>query len=141
MSSQLVESHRENAVVYSGVGVCKEKARELFKKFSLPNAILLLDDVSEFGYNESSGFFWLKREKKVDQVHPKLKSKGSFDAEVTGFIQERRITKLKGFKVKEILIWVPIVEAYISDPASGNITFNTPAKITRSFPISTFEED
>ncbi|WP_411025304.1 DUF538 domain-containing protein, partial [Salmonella sp. s57379] len=95
----------------------------------------------EFGYNESTGFFWLKREKKVEQVHPKLGSKGSFDAEVTGFIEERHITKLKGFKVKEMLLWVPIVEATISDPASGKITFNTPAKITRSFPISTFEED
>uniref|UniRef100_UPI0039818532 DUF538 domain-containing protein n=1 Tax=Salmonella sp. s58078 TaxID=3159699 RepID=UPI0039818532 len=141
MSAELIQTHREKAVVYTGVGVCKEKARELFKKFSLPNAIVLLDDVTEFGYNESTGFFWLKREKKVEQVHPKLGSKGSFDAEVTGFIEERHITKLKGFKVKEMLLWVPIVEATISDPASGKITFNTPAKITKSFPISTFEED
>ncbi|KAF9588734.1 hypothetical protein IFM89_015171 [Coptis chinensis] len=63
----------------------------------------------------------------------------SYGAEITAFVENRRMKKLTGVKSKEILIWVTISEIYIDESDLGKITFKTPSGIGRSFPVDAFE--
>ncbi|KAJ0080901.1 hypothetical protein Patl1_10066 [Pistacia atlantica] len=47
--------------------------------------------------------------------------------------------KVTGVKVKELLMWVRLVEMYIDDPNSGKVTFSSAAGLSKTFPISAFE--
>ncbi|KAL2464277.1 hypothetical protein Fot_52233 [Forsythia ovata] len=100
-----------------------------------------LDDIVEVSYNKNSGFVWVKQKKsKVHQFHAIGRSV-SYDTEVTAFVEDRRMRKLIGVKSKELLLWITISDIYIQDPSSGKITFGTPTGISRTFPVSAFEEE
>ncbi|KAD6796139.1 hypothetical protein R6Q59_019991 [Mikania micrantha] len=139
MASQLIESHRENAEIYTGEALCKAKSRELLAKFSLPKGLIPLADVSEVGYNASTGFVWVRRMKKIDHIFRAIGRKVSYGCEVTAFVEDRRMRNLTGVKSKELLIWVTISDIRLSE--SGKITFGTPAGLSRTFPATAFEEE
>uniref|UniRef100_A0A5B6YIU2 DUF538 family protein n=1 Tax=Davidia involucrata TaxID=16924 RepID=A0A5B6YIU2_DAVIN len=139
MSSQQIANHRENAEIYHGEAICKQKSRELLEKISLPKGLLPLDDLVEVGHNETTGFVWLKQKKKKEHKFRLIGRNVSYDTEVTAFVDDRRMRRLTGVKSKELLIWISISEIYIADPSSGKITFGTPTGISRSFPVSAFE--
>ncbi|KAL6992266.1 hypothetical protein U1Q18_010375, partial [Sarracenia purpurea var. burkii] len=139
MSSQLIASHRENAEVYEGDAICKEKCREMLERVSMPNGLLPLDNVVEVGYNESTGFVWLIQKKKKDHTFRQIDRKVSYDTEITAFVEERRMRRVTGVKSKELLIWLTVSDIFIDDPASGKITFGNPTGLTRTFPISAFQ--
>ncbi|XP_021834277.1 uncharacterized protein LOC110774059 [Prunus avium] len=144
MSAQQIASHREDAEIYHGEALCKQKSHELLDKMSLPRALLPLEDVLEFGYNHTSGFVWLKQKKKKEHRFHALGKMVSYDTEVTGFVEEHRMRRLSGVKSKELLIWVSISDIYV-DPNSNpdKITFANGTGISRSFPVTAFglEED
>ncbi|PIN04678.1 hypothetical protein CDL12_22786 [Handroanthus impetiginosus] len=141
MSSQQIESHRENAEVYTGHELCKQKSIELLGKINMPKGLLPLDDIIEVGHNEASGFVWLKQKKSKTHFFRAISRSVWYDTEVTAFVQDRRMKRLTGVKSKEILIWVTISDISIQDPNSGKVTFGTPAGLSRSFPVSAFEEE
>ncbi|GMH01488.1 hypothetical protein Nepgr_003327 [Nepenthes gracilis] len=141
MASQVIENHRENAEVYQGAEICKQKYRELLEEISLPKGLLPLNDLLEVGYNRSTGFVWVKRSKSTKHLFAKIGKPVLYDTEVTAFVESRRMKRLTGVKSKELLIWVTINEIYIDDPSSGKITFGTPLGVSRSFPVSAFEDD
>ncbi|KAG8385287.1 hypothetical protein BUALT_Bualt03G0026300 [Buddleja alternifolia] len=141
MSSQQIATHRENAQVYTGEALCKQKSLELLQKMRLPRGLLPLDDIVEVGYNEGSGFVWLKQKKSKTHVFRSISRSVWYDTEVTAFVDDRRMKRLTGVKSKELLIWVGIGDISIEDPNSGKITFSTPTGISRSFPVSAFEEE
>ncbi|KAL3851485.1 hypothetical protein ACJIZ3_013367 [Penstemon smallii] len=140
MSSQQIASHRESAEVYTGHELCKTKSVELLEKMNLPKGLLPLDNILEVGYNEETGFVWLKQKKSKTHVFRSIGRSVWYDAEVTGFIEDRRMKRLTGVKSKELLIWVTISNISIRDPSSGNITFATPTGLSRAFPVSAFDE-
>ena len=141
MSSQQIASNRENAEVYQGKALCKQKSKELLEKISLPRGLLPLDDLVEVGYNEATGFVWLRQQKKKEHIFRRIGRKVAYDTEVTAFVEERRMRRLTGVKSKELLIWVSLSNIYIDDPNSGKITFGTSSGLSRSFPVSAFEEE
>ncbi|GFS36480.1 uncharacterized protein LOC130753586 [Actinidia eriantha] len=141
MSSQQIASNRENAEVYHGEALCKQKSKELLEKISLPRGLLPLDDLVEVGYNEATGFVWLRQKKKKEHIFRRIGRKVAYDTEVTAFVEERRMRRLTGVKSKELLIWVSLSNIYIDDPNSGKITFGTSSGLSRSFPVSAFEEE
>ncbi|KAI3456010.1 hypothetical protein Pfo_012673 [Paulownia fortunei] len=141
MSSQQISSHRENAEVYTGDAICKQKSLELLEKINMPKGLLPLEDIIEVGHNEASGFVWLKQKKSKTHVFRAIGRSVWYDTEVTAFVQDRRMKRLTGVKSKEFLIWVTISDISIQDPSSGKITFATPTGISRSFPVSAFEEE
>ncbi|KAL0442525.1 UNVERIFIED_CONTAM: hypothetical protein Slati_1975200 [Sesamum latifolium] len=141
MSSQKIESHRENAEVYTGDAICKQKSLELLQKINLPKGLLPLDDIIEVGHNEATGFVWLRQKKSKTHVFRAIGRSVWYDTEVTAFVEDRRMKRLTGVKSKELLIWVTISDISIQDPSSGKITFGTPTGISRSFPVSAFEEE
>ncbi|XAR72465.1 hypothetical protein NMG60_11019109 [Bertholletia excelsa] len=141
MSSQQIMDQSENAEVYHGDAICKQKSKELLEKIGMPRGLLPLDDVVEVGHNESTGFVWLRQKKRKEHIFRRIGRKVSYDTEVTAFVEDRRMRRLTGVKSKELLIWVSISEIYIDDPASGKITFGTSTGLSRTFPVSAFEED
>lgn len=140
-SQQLIASHRENAEVYHGDALCKQKSKELLGKINMPKGLLPLDDLIEVGYNQTTGFVWLTQKKKKDHVFRLIGRKVSYNNEVTAFVDDRRLRRLTGVKSKELLIWISISDICINDPASGKITFGTPTGLSRTFPVSAFEEE
>ncbi|RZC47738.1 hypothetical protein C5167_040684 [Papaver somniferum] len=139
MTSQMIETHRENAEVYTGDEICKAKSLQLLGEISLPKGLLPLDDLTEVGYNRSSGFVWLRQKKQKTHYFKSIGKSVSYGAEVTAFVENYKMKKLTGVKSKEILIWVSLSEISIDDPSSGKITFKTPSGLGRSFPVSAFE--
>ncbi|XP_010274785.1 PREDICTED: uncharacterized protein LOC104610025 [Nelumbo nucifera] len=139
MAAQAIEKYRENAEIYNGKALCKEKSRQLLEEIALPKGLLPLEDMEEVGYNREAGFVWLKQKKSTQHSFKRIGKNVSYGTDVTAFVENRRMKKLTGVKSKELLIWVTIAEIYIDDPASDKITFKTPAGISRSFPISAFE--
>ncbi|KAM4101196.1 hypothetical protein ACB094_05G125500 [Castanea mollissima] len=136
MSRQQVTNHREQAEIYHGEELCKQKSQDLLNEISLPKGLLPLTDVVEVGYNRTTGF-----KRKKEHRFRSIGRNVSYDNEVTAFVEDRRMKKLTGVKTKELLIWVSISDIYIDDPSSGKITFANPTGISRSFPVSAFELD
>lgn len=140
-SQQLVETHRENAEIYADPIICKVKSKELLEKIHMPRGLLPLDDLVEVGFNEASGFVWLRQKKKRDHKFRAIGRMVSYDTEITAFVEDGKMKKLTGVKSKELLIWVTICDIYIRDPNSGKITFGTASGLSRTFPVSAFEEE
>ena len=134
-----IESHREGAEVYTGAEVCKEKSMELLSELHLPRGLLPLPTLEEVGYNRATGFVWLRQAKATEHYYKKIKKPVAYATEVTAFVEDRKMKKMTGVKSKELLIWVTLTEMYISDPASGKITFRTPTGLSRTFPVDAFE--
>ncbi|XP_042516955.1 uncharacterized protein LOC122091174 [Macadamia integrifolia] len=139
MTSQMIEKHRENAVIYHGEALCKEKSIEILSEIELPKGLLPLKDMEEVGYNRESGFVWLKQKKALEHVFRKVGKKVSYATEITVFVEPRRLKKISGVKTKELFLWVSLSDIYIDDPSSGKITFMTPAGLSKSLPVSAFE--
>ncbi|KAM1883416.1 hypothetical protein ACFX13_004785 [Malus domestica] len=139
MSAQQIASHIEDAEIYHGEALCRQKSRELLDKMCLPRGLLPLDDVVEFGYNHTSGFVWLKQKKRKEQRFRAISKTVSYDTEVMGFVEEHRMRRLSGVKSKELLIWVSISDIYV-DPNSDldKITFANGTGLSRSFPATAF---
>ncbi|KAL5577225.1 hypothetical protein UlMin_018924 [Ulmus minor] len=137
--SQQIANHREDAEIYHGEALCKQKSHQLLEEMSLPRGLLPLDDLVEVGYNRTTGFVWLRQKKKKDHRFRSIGRTVSYDNEVTAFVEERRMRRLTGVKSKELLIWVTISDIYINDSDLTRITFANPTGISRSFPFSAFE--
>ncbi|XP_047338495.1 uncharacterized protein LOC124942114 [Impatiens glandulifera] len=141
MSIQTAINHRENAEIITGDSLlCKQKSKELLEKIHMPKGLLPLDDIEEVGYNEKTGFVWLRQKKGKEHKFKKIGKQVWYDTEVTAFVENQRMRKLKGVKSKELLIWITINEIYIDAEDPEKITFGTPTGISRSFPATAFAE-
>ncbi|XP_076955271.1 uncharacterized protein LOC143630053 [Bidens hawaiensis] len=139
MSSQKIQSHRETAEIFTDEALCKQKSRDLLAKFSLPKGLIPLTDVMEVGHNAATGFVWVRRKKKTTHLFRGIGRKVSYDCEVTAFVEDGRMRSLTGVKSKELLIWVTVSDICVGE--SGKITFGTPAGLSRTFPVTAFEEE
>lgn len=139
MASQDIENYRENAEIYHGDAICKQKSKELLEALSLPKGLLPLEDFVEVGYNRQAGFVWLRQKKARQHVFRKIGRTVSYATEVTAFVENRRMKKMTGVKSKELLLWITLSDMFIDDPDSAKITFKTPTGLGRTFPVSAFE--
>ncbi|CAF2142379.1 hypothetical protein BRARA_B02882 [Brassica rapa] len=141
MSSQETKSdQRKGAEIFNGVSICKQKAHEILSNMNLPKGLLPLDTMTEIGFNKSTGYFWIKMKNKVQHKFKSIGKNVSYDSEVTAFVENRRMRSLTGVKSKELLIWVTISEIFVDDQDPTKITFAGPSGLSRSFPVSAFEE-
>ncbi|MBA0751984.1 hypothetical protein Gogos_000865 [Gossypium gossypioides] len=125
--------------VYRGDEICQVKSKSLLEEMGMPRGLLPLKDIEECGYVKETGFVWLKQKKSITHKFEKIGKSVSYATEVTAVIEKNRIKKLNGVKSKELLIWVTLSDIYVDDPATGKITFKTPAGLSRSYPVSAFE--
>lgn len=137
--SLVTEEIKAKSEMYHGDELCQEKSKLLLKEISLPNGLLPLKDMEECGYHRESGFVWLKQKKSSTHKFEKIGKLVSYAPEVTAHVENGKIKKLTGVKVKELLVWITLSDIYVDDPPTGKITFKTPAGLFRTFPVSAFE--
>ncbi|KAE8720928.1 putative Aproteint domain-containing protein [Hibiscus syriacus] len=86
---------------------------------------------------------WPRMPNVLEQEHhhkfEKIGKLVSYATEVTAVVEKNKIKKLTGVKTKELLVWITLSDIYVDDPPTGKITFQTPAGLHRSFPVSAFE--
>ncbi|PSS18970.1 Flap endonuclease [Actinidia chinensis var. chinensis] len=139
MSLVTEEIRAKASEIYYGNDMCQEKSKFLLKEVGLPNGLLPLEDMVECGYVKDTGFVWLKQKKKTEHKFEKIGRLTSYATEVTAYVEPNKIKKLTGVKTRELLIWIPLSQIYVDDPPSGKITFQTPAGLSKSFPVAAFE--
>ncbi|KAL1535020.1 hypothetical protein AAHA92_31124 [Salvia divinorum] len=93
---------------YRGYDISQEKSKFLLTEMGLPNGLLPLRDIIEYGI------------------------------EVTDYVEQKKIKQLVGVKAKEMLMWLTICDIYVDDPPTGMITFKSPTGLSRSFPVDAF---
>lgn len=81
---------------------------------------------------------WILQEKKVEHEFKMISKLVSYDSEIHGYVEKKRIKKLKGVKAKELVLWPPVNEITIDDPPTGKIHFKSLAGITKTFPVEAF---
>ena len=140
MASQDISNYREGAEVCRGDdALCRQKIAEMLKEVGLPVGLLPLADVEEFGYNRAAGFLWILQKKKREHTFKAIKETVSYAPEVTAHVEPRKIKKVTGVKVKELFLWLSVVEVYVDASDAGKITFKTGTGLADTFPVSAFE--
>ncbi|XP_022745987.1 uncharacterized protein LOC111296151 [Durio zibethinus] len=139
MSLVTEEMKASASEIYHGDESCQEKSKFLLQEVGMPRGLLPLKDIEECGYLKDTGYVWLKQKKSITHKFDKIGKLVSYAPEVTAVVEQSKIKRLTGVKTKELLIWITISDIYVDDPATGKITFKTPAGLSRSFPVSAFE--
>jgi len=129
---------KAKAEVYYGDDICQQCTQLLLKEAGLPNGLLPLKDLIECGYVQETGYVWLKQKKRVDHVFQSLGRLVSYGTEITGYAEKGRIKKVKGIKTRELMVWVPVEEIALDQPATGKLICKSIAGITKTFPASAF---
>ncbi|KAI9198047.1 hypothetical protein LWI28_009115 [Acer negundo] len=113
-------------------------ASALLEEFELPAGLLPLADVIEVGFVRSTGYMWILQKKKVEHNFKMISKLVSYDTDITGYVNKKKIKKLKGVKAKELILWPPVNEIIVDDPPTGKIHFKSLAGITKTFPVEAF---
>uniref|UniRef100_A0A0D9WV06 F-box protein AT5G49610-like beta-propeller domain-containing protein n=1 Tax=Leersia perrieri TaxID=77586 RepID=A0A0D9WV06_9ORYZ len=137
MASQ-IESHRSGAEIVNGDDICRKKTIGLLEELGLPKGFLPLEDIQEFGFNRETGFMWLVQKKKNQHTFKKIKETVSYATEVTAFVEKGKLKKITGVKAKELLIWLSVVEVYVTEASPEKVTFKTGTGITDTFDAAAF---
>ncbi|EEE54097.1 hypothetical protein OsJ_00845 [Oryza sativa Japonica Group] len=135
MGSQAIEAHREGAEVYHGAALCAENAVELLAEIHMPLGLLPLADMEEVGYNRATG------RRAITHTFKQISRQVSFAAEVTAFVEDRRMKRVTGAKTKELLIWVSLSDMFIDKDDASKITFKTPTGLGRTYPVDAFAKE
>nr|GMD11542.1 hypothetical protein TorRG33x02_248530 [Ipomoea batatas] len=129
---------KAGGVVKKGHDEGIKMAVSLLEEFGLPMGLLPLADVIEVGFVKSSGYMWIVQKKKVEHNFKMISKLVSYDTEIYGYVEKKRIKKLKGVKAKELMLWPPVSEISVDDPPTGKIHFKSLAGITKTFPVDAF---
>ncbi|KAJ3706038.1 hypothetical protein LUZ61_009743 [Rhynchospora tenuis] len=139
MATKIIDNHREGADITRGDSDCKKKSLQLLQELGLPNGLLPLENIEEFGYNQNAGFIWFIQKKKIEHTFKKIKQVVSYATEVTAFVEKGKLKKITGVKTKELLLWLSVVEVYVEEASKEMITFKTGTGLSDSFDLSAFE--
>ncbi|KAH0717847.1 hypothetical protein KY285_013878 [Solanum tuberosum] len=131
-------AEKEGAIVKKGHEEGLKMAVSLLEEFGLPMGLLPLADVIEVGFVKNTGYMWIQQNKKIEHKFKIISKMVSYDTEINGYVDKKRIKKLKGVKAKELMLWPPVNEITVDDPPTGKIQFKSLAGITKTFPVEAF---
>ena len=131
-------AQKEGAAVAKGHEEGTKLAISILGEFGLPLGLLPLADVIEVGFVRSTGYMWILQKKKVEHSFKLISKLVSYDTEINGYVQNKKIKKLKGVKAKELMLWPPVNEITVDEQAPGKIHFKSLAGITKTFPVEAF---
>ncbi|CAH9089581.1 unnamed protein product [Cuscuta epithymum] len=137
-SKKSCADERAGAEIVFGPEECQHHSVELLNEFGFPKGVLPLKNLEECGYVHETGFVWMKQKLPYEHYFGVTKTLVSYAIEVTAYIEKSKMRKMTGVKSKQLLLWVPIIEMSIEDPAQNKIYFKTPMGIGRSFPLTYF---
>ncbi|KAJ0745250.1 hypothetical protein HanPI659440_Chr10g0396711 [Helianthus annuus] len=90
--------------IYHGDAICQEKSKLLLKEMGLPNGLLTLEDIKEFGYVKNTGFVWLRQKKPNKTKNEKAGTVSSQATKVTTYVEKFKIKKLTGVKARDLMM-------------------------------------
>ncbi|EPS62045.1 hypothetical protein M569_12749 [Genlisea aurea] len=128
----------EKIITIRGGKECYDHSSKLLEELGFPRGLLPLKDLEECGMAAGSGFIWMKQKSEYEHFFRSTNSLVRYDREVSAFVEKGKMTKMKGIKSRQFLLWVPIVEMSVSN---HKVFFKTPLEIGRSFPVSAFLDD
>ncbi|GMY08834.1 hypothetical protein FCV25MIE_04073 [Fagus crenata] len=131
-------AEKQGGIVKKGHEEGLKLATSLLQEFELSSGLLPLADVIEVGYVKNTAYMWIVQKKKVEHEFKKITKLVSYDTEITGYVEKKRIKKLKGVKAKEFMLWPPVSEITVDDQPTGKIHFKSLAGITKTFPVEAF---
>ncbi|GMN43561.1 hypothetical protein TIFTF001_012761 [Ficus carica] len=131
-------AEKEGGIIKTGHEEGLKMAVSLLEEFGLPAGLLPLEDVIEVGFVRSTGYMWILQKKKVEHNFKLISKLVSYSTEITGYVVQKKIKKLKGVKAKELMLWPPVSEIVVDDPPTGKIHFKSLAGITKTFPVEAF---
>lgn len=131
-------AEKEGAVIKQGHEEGHKLACSILEEFELPGGLLPLANVIEVGFVSSTGYMWIQQKEKVEHNFKMITKLVSYDKDITGYVEKKRIKKLKGVKARELLLWPPVSEIVIDNPPTGKIHFKSLAGITKTFPVEAF---
>lgn len=131
-------AEKEGGIIKTGHEEGLKMAVSLLEEFGLPAGLLPLEDVIEVGFVRSTGYMWILQKKKVEHNFKLISKLVGYSTEITGYVVQKKIKKLKGVKAKELMLWPPVSEIFIDDPPTGKIHFKSLAGITKTFPVEAF---
>ncbi|XP_034701060.1 uncharacterized protein LOC117926085 [Vitis riparia] len=131
-------AQKEGGIVKKGHEEGMRMAASLLEEFELPLGLLPLGNVLEVGFVRSTGYMWIIQEKKVEHQFKMISKLVSYDTEIDGYIEKKKIKKLKGVKAKELMLWPPVSQIKVDDPPTGKIHFKSLAGIVKTFPVEAF---
>jgi len=137
-SSRSKADERAGAEIVHGSEQCYQHSLDLLEELGFPKGVLPLKDLEECGRVRETGFVWMKQKAPYEHFFERTNTRVSYAAEVTSYIEKGKMKKMTGVKSKQLLLWVPIVEMSMDDPASKKIYFKTPVGIGKSFPVTAF---
>lgn len=137
-NDQVVNEERAGAEIVYGVEECTKHSLELLEELGFPKGVLPLKDLEECGRVRATGFVWMKQKAPCQHFFTGSNTLVSYATEVTAYVDKFKMSRMSGVKSKQLLLWVPIVEMSIEDPARKKIYFKTPMGIGRSFPVTAF---
>ncbi|KAL3499089.1 hypothetical protein ACH5RR_041821 [Cinchona calisaya] len=140
MASELSfqDQERAGAEIVYGAEECYRSSLELLEELGFPKGVLPLKNLEECGRVRATGFVWMKQKVPYQHFFTGSNTLVSYATEVTAYVEKSKMKKMTGIKSKQLLLWVPIVEMSIEDPAQKKIYFKTPMGIGRSFPKTAF---
>ncbi|KAF8411046.1 hypothetical protein HHK36_003585 [Tetracentron sinense] len=131
-------AEKEGGIVKKGHEEGIKLAVALLEEFELPLGLLPLVGIIEVGFVRSTGYMWILQEKTIEHNFKMISKLVSYDSEIHGYVEKKRIKKLKGVKAKELMLWPPVSEITADDPPTGKIHFKSLAGITKTFPVEAF---
>lgn len=137
-SSRSKEDERAGAEIVHGSEQCYQNSLDLLEELGFPKGVLPLKELEECGRVRETGFVWMKQKAPSEHFFEGTNTRVSYAAEVTSYIEKGKMKKMTGVKSKQLLLWVPIVEMSIDDPARKKIYFKTPVGIGKSFAVTAF---
>ncbi|CAI8617018.1 unnamed protein product [Vicia faba] len=116
--SLISDEMKSESEVYYGDEICQVKSQELLEEMCLPKGLLPLKNIIEVGHHRETGFVWLKQKNSITHKFEKIGKVTSYATEVTSYVEK---------------------VIFMLNPPTGKITFQTPAGLSRTFPVSAFE--
>ncbi|KAI6690322.1 hypothetical protein NL676_027150 [Syzygium grande] len=92
---------REGAIVKKGKEALKWII-SLYEQYGLPVGLLPFQELIEVGYVERTGYMWVVQEKRIEHKFKMIGKLAIYDAEMSGYLEKKRIRKLKGMKAREL---------------------------------------
>ncbi|KAL1555854.1 hypothetical protein AAHA92_11545 [Salvia divinorum] len=137
-TAKMIATHSKGAEIYRGP-ISGEKLNGMLDEFSIPRCLFFgIEKIEEFGFNRSTGFYWLKQEKKTERKIDKVGT-SYFDTQLAAFIAPRRVSKITGVKAKEIFLSLAVAEILVGVPESDKVKFVSTTGIYRVHPVAVFE--
>ncbi|XP_050290101.1 uncharacterized protein LOC126728293 [Quercus robur] len=133
-------AEKEEAIIKKDHQDGMQMAVSFLEEFGLPQGLLPLADVIEVGFVRSTGYMWILQKKKFKHNFKMISKLMSYYTEMTGYVEKKRIKKLKGVNAKELMLWPPVSQISVDDPPNRKIQFVSLAGIIKTFPVETFAD-